>query len=40
MLWFPFTYDPAELANSRGAVYLETVARLKPGATVESATRT
>ncbi|HMA02651.1 MAG TPA: ABC transporter permease, partial [Gemmatimonadaceae bacterium] len=37
MLWFPFSYDPAELAKSRGAVYLETVARLKPGATIESA---
>lgn len=37
MLWFPFTYDPAELEKSRGAVYLETVARLKPGATLESA---
>src|SRR5512140_2389653 len=37
MLWFPFSYDPAELPKSRGAVYLETVARLKPGATIESA---
>jgi putative ABC transport system permease protein len=38
MLWFPFTYDPAKLADSRGAVYLETVARLSSSATVESAT--
>jgi putative ABC transport system permease protein len=38
MLWYPFTYDPATLANSRGAVYLNVVARLKPGATLESAT--
>ena len=38
MLWFPFTYDPAELEKSRGAVYLETVARLKRDATIESAT--
>ena len=37
MLWFPFTYDPAELEKSRGAVYLETVARLKPGVTMEAA---
>ncbi|HEV7705424.1 MAG TPA: ABC transporter permease [Gemmatimonadaceae bacterium] len=37
MLWFPFTYDPADLAHSRGAVYLNTVARLKPGATIASA---
>jgi len=37
MLWFPFTYDPAELQDSRGAVYLSTVARLRPGATVASA---
>ena len=38
MLWFPFTYDPAELQSSRGAVWLNTVARLKPGVTVASAT--
>ncbi|HMI56925.1 MAG TPA: ABC transporter permease, partial [Gemmatimonadaceae bacterium] len=37
MLWFPFTYDPAELQDSRGAVYLNTLARLRPGATVASA---
>jgi putative ABC transport system permease protein len=38
MLWYPFTYDPATLANSRGAVYLSVVARLKPGVSLESAT--
>jgi putative ABC transport system permease protein len=37
MLWFPFTYDPATLEKSRGAVFLETVARLAPGATIASA---
>jgi putative ABC transport system permease protein len=37
MLWFPFTYDPAELEKSRGAVYLETVARLQPGVSIEAA---
>jgi putative ABC transport system permease protein len=37
LLWFPFTYDPAELEKSRGAVYLETVARLKPGVSIEAA---
>jgi putative ABC transport system permease protein len=37
MLWFPFTYDPNTLEKSRGAVYLETLARLEPGATIESA---
>ena len=37
MLWFPFTYDPAQLAGSRGAVYLNAIARLRPGATVTSA---
>ena len=38
MLWFPFTYDPATLEKSRGAVYLEAVGRLKPGVTIERAT--
>ena len=37
MLWYPFTYDPADLANSRGADYINTIARLKPGATLASA---
>ncbi|MFI5312122.1 MAG: ADOP family duplicated permease [Gemmatimonadales bacterium] len=38
VLWFPFSFDPEQLAGSRGAVYLGAVARLKPGATLESAT--
>ena len=38
VLWYPFTYDPAKLADSRGAVYLNVVARLKSGATLQSAT--
>jgi putative ABC transport system permease protein len=38
VIWFCFSYDPATLAQSRGAVYLSTVARLKPGATLASAT--
>jgi predicted permease len=33
LLWFPFSYDPATLAQSRGAVYLNVIARLKPGVT-------
>ena len=37
MLWYPFTYDPAQLQHSRGAVYLNVVARLKPGATLAGA---
>ncbi len=37
MLWYPFTYDPAGLASSRGAVYLNVVARLKSGVTLEGA---
>ncbi|HEY7860596.1 MAG TPA: ABC transporter permease [Gemmatimonadaceae bacterium] len=37
MLWFPFTWDPAQLADSRDAVFLRTVARLNAGATVASA---
>jgi predicted permease len=37
MLWYPFTYDPADLANSRGADYINTIARLKAGATVAGA---
>jgi predicted permease len=37
MLWFPFTYDPAQLARSRGAWYLRVIARLKPGVTLEQA---
>ena len=37
LLWFPFTYDPAQLENSRGAVYLTILARLKPGVTIPAA---
>ena len=37
MLWFCFTWDPAKLADSRDAVFLKTVARLKAGATAASA---
>ena len=37
MLWFPFTFDPARLASSRGAVYLNAIARLRPEATLTSA---
>ena len=37
MIWFPYTYDPVELPNSRDAVFLKTVARLRPGATVATA---
>ena len=36
-LWFPFTYDPSTLAQSRGAVYLNVVARMKPGVSLASA---
>ena len=38
MLWYPFTFDPAKLQQSRGAVYLNVIGRLKPGATLASAT--
>ena len=37
LLWFPFSYNPATLAQSRGAVYLNVVARLKPGVTLGAA---
>jgi putative ABC transport system permease protein len=36
-IWFPFTFDPAQLPGSRGAVYLNAIARLKPGVTLERA---
>jgi putative ABC transport system permease protein len=39
MLWFPFTFDPDQLADSRGAVYLSVLARLKPGVTLDQANR-
>ena len=38
MLWYPFTYDPKTLAQSRGAVYINLVGRLKPGVTLAGAT--
>ena len=37
LLWFPFTYDPAQLESSRGAVYLTVLARLKSGVTIPAA---
>jgi putative ABC transport system permease protein len=37
LLWFPFTMDPDRLAKSRGAVYLNNLARLKPGVSLERA---
>ncbi|HEU5219169.1 MAG TPA: ABC transporter permease, partial [Gemmatimonadales bacterium] len=37
VMWFPFTYDPVQLPNSRGAVYLNNLARLKPGVSLASA---
>ncbi|MEP6766486.1 MAG: ABC transporter permease [Gemmatimonadaceae bacterium] len=37
LVWFPFTFDPARLAQSRGAVYLSGIARLKPNVPLEAA---
>lgn len=37
VVWFPFTMNPADLPTARGVVYLNSVARLKPGVTVEAA---
>ncbi len=37
VVWMPYSYDPARLAQSRGAVYLNTIARLKPGVSLASA---
>jgi predicted permease len=37
VMWFPFTFDPARLPTSRGAVYLNNLARLKPGVSLENA---
>jgi putative ABC transport system permease protein len=37
MAWMPFTYDPAQLADSRGGIYLNVIARLKPGVTLANA---
>ena len=36
-IWTPMAFNPAEVASQRGAHYLEVVALLKPGATLESA---
>jgi putative ABC transport system permease protein len=37
LVWFPFTMEPEQFAHSRGAVYLNAVARLKPGVSIEAA---
>ena len=37
VLWFPWSFDPAQLAESRGSVYLNVVGRLKPEVTLEAA---
>lgn len=37
-LWFPFAFNPADLVDNRGAVYLSAVARLKAGVVPEQAT--
>ncbi|MFI5232006.1 MAG: ADOP family duplicated permease [Gemmatimonadales bacterium] len=37
MIWFPLAFDPARLPKSRGAVYVSTIARLKPGMTYQAA---
>ena len=37
MAWTAFTYDPQQLADSRGGIYLNVIARLKPGVTVDNA---
>ena len=36
-LWFPWSFDPAKLADSRGAVYLTGIGRLKPGVELSAA---
>ena len=36
-IWFPFAVPPEQLAKQRGAVYVQTVARLKEGVTLEQA---
>ncbi len=36
-LWFPFSMDPAQLAGSRAAIFLNGVGRLKPGVTLAEA---
>jgi len=35
--WFPFTFDPAQLADSRGAIYLNLIGRLKTGVALAAA---
>jgi predicted permease len=35
--WLPYTYDPAQLASSRAAVYLSVIGRLAPGVSVAMA---
>ncbi|NOT09617.1 MAG: ABC transporter permease [Gemmatimonadales bacterium] len=37
MVWYPFTIDPARLADGRGAWYVNLIGRLKPGVTLASA---
>ncbi|HEY3933435.1 MAG TPA: ABC transporter permease, partial [Gemmatimonadales bacterium] len=37
MAWMPFTYDPAQLADSRGGIYLNVIGRLKAGITLATA---
>lgn len=37
-LWFPFSYNPADLVDNRGSVFLRAIARLKPGVRLEAAT--
>ena len=36
-IWFPFVVAPDQLAKQRGAVYVQTVARLKPGVSLAQA---
>ena len=38
MIWTPFTYDPATIAENRGGVFLSVIARIKPGVTLATAT--
>ncbi len=37
LIWFPLAFDPAKISTSRGAIYITTIARLKPGTTLELA---
>ncbi len=36
-IWFPWSFDPKQLAGSRGSVYLRSVGRLKPGVDLPAA---